>query len=82
MDRIYTPIVLVVKSGCSVRISIKALTETHKFNRQSIGLFKVRDVGAAEISGVTFKNDLYLYHDYMKFIATEAQSLHSTEPIK
>lgn len=73
--RIYTPIVLVIPNNSNVKIDIKPIAN-HNFNRQSIGLYKIRDVGQEDIANeLKLQESVYLYHDYMKLIQNKSASL-------
>ena len=73
--RIYTPIVLVIPNNSNVKIVIEP-TDNHNFNRQSIGLYKIRDVGQDDIANeLKLQESVYLYHDYMKLIQNKSASL-------
>lgn len=71
---IYHPIVIVVKSAHEVGFSIKSNSSTHKFTRQSVGLFKLRNIGTSELlsaeCGALKLKDVTLYLDYMKQVKT------------
>jgi hypothetical protein len=69
--RIYTPIVIVIPNNSSFDISITSVPDGgHVFTRQSLGLYKIREVGQDEIInnlGLT-EPGVYLYQKYMKLI--------------
>lgn len=77
--RIYTPIVLVIPQPDKITINI-APKDGWAFNRQSIGLYKIRDVGADDIiNKLQIQESIYLYHDYMKLIQDKSSSLSTVE---
>ena len=75
--RIYTPIVLVIPYGSSFGIKIESSNAKYNFTRQSLGLYKIREVEQDEIVnnlGFT-ESEVYLYQDYMKLIQDRSAQL-------
>jgi hypothetical protein len=80
--RIYIPIVLIISKSTEVKINISA-TGNYTFNRQSIGLYKINNVDDKDILKdlVDLKEQVYLYHKYMKIIADMAEN-YDTDKVK
>lgn len=75
--RIYIPVVVVVPNNSTMTISINGVNN-YKFNRQSIGMYKIKDVYQDDIlNNLQLSESIYLYHDYMNVIENKAKKQQS-----
>ena len=70
---VYIPVVMVVPSNSTMTISINGVND-YKFNRQSIGMYKIKGVYQNDIvNDLQLSESVYLYHDYMNIIENKAK---------
>lgn len=81
-DRIYVPIVIIVKSDQDIEIGITSNNSSHPFSRQNIGLYKIQNVAREDIKLLNLQEDVYSYNTYMKQIQQKAQQLYKSDHIK
>ena len=75
-DCIYAPMVLIVRRNSTLKIKIQNTEASNKFTRQSIGLYKIKNVATIDILSelASLTKDVYEYSEYMKEISRIATS--------
>lgn len=78
-ERLYRPLVLVLQSDSDVKINISAISKS--FIRQSVGLFKIKNVNVESLRELPdgLKHTLVVsYHKYMRDIQKHSQTITNT----